>query len=161
MQIIITPSDIIERCIFDKYKKFCLYDKTEEDIQKLVEKNDPLSLSENDAYAIGLLKIIETDNLIHRFNENTLDILQIKSNIIQDELYINKNIIQKEIASYMLKFPSYFKSPFNYKVALEDLKKYILDIEKRIENLEIFEIKQKEKMFSYYRSIDIKKCLDI
>jgi len=161
MQIIITPSDLIIRCIFDKYKKFCIYDKTEEDIKQFVEENNPLSLSEQDAYAIGLLKIIETDNLIHRFNENILDILQIKSNIIQDELFINKNIILKEIETYMLKFPTYFKAPFNYKVALEDLIKYISEMNKKIEKLEVITVKQKEKVFNYYKSLDIKKCLNI
>lgn len=161
MQIIVTPNDIIQRCLWDKYKKFIVYEKTEEDVKKIVDENKPFSLSEEDAYAIGLLRIIETDNLIHRFNENILDVLQIKSNIIKDELYINKTTITREISTYMLKFPEYYKSPFNYKQAIEELKVYIEEIEKKIATLEIINVKNKEKMFAYFRSKDIRKCLNL
>ena len=161
MQIIVTPNDIIQRCLWDKYKKFILYEKQEEEIKKIVEENKPFSLTEEDAYVIGLLKIIETDNLIHRFNENVLDILQIRSNIIQDELYINKNNITKEIQNYMNKFPEYYKPTFNYKQAIEELKVYIKEVEKKVSDLEVTNVKNKDKMFVYYKSKDIRKCLTI
>lgn len=161
MQIIITPNDIIQRCLWDKYKKFCLYKNTEDEIKKLVEDNKPVSLSEEDSYAIGLLKVIETDNLIHRFNENILESLQIKSNIIKDELYINKNTILKEITTYLNKFPDYYKSPFNYKQAIDDLEIYIENMLLKIEKLETTNVKQREKIFIYFKSKDIKKCLKL
>ena len=161
MQIIITPNDIIQRCLWDKYKKYVLHDLKEEDIQKLVEDNKPISLSENDAYAIGLLKIIETDNLVHRFNENILDALQIKSNIIKDELYINKNVILKEISTYMEKFPKYYKAPFNYKESLIELEKYTNIIQEAVSDLEITNVKNREKIFLYYMSKDVRKCLKL
>lgn len=160
MQIIITPNDIIQRCLWDRYKKFCLYDKNNDDIKKMVEDNKPISLSEDDAYAIGLLKIIETNNLIHRFNENIIEILQVKSNVIKDELFINKNIIIKEIDNYLNKFPEYYKPPFNYVQSLQELKIYIENINDKISNLEIINVKQKEKIYLYYKSKDIKKCLN-
>ena len=161
MQIIVTPSDIILRCLWDKYKRFILYDKNEEEIKKIIDENKPFSLCEEDAYAIGLLRIIETDNLIHRFNENILDVLQIKSNIIKDELYIYKTTMIKEVSTYMNKFPEYFKPPFNYKVAIDDLKKYVEEIDKEIAKLEIINVKNKDKMFAYFRSKDIRKCLNL
>jgi hypothetical protein len=161
MQIIITPNDIIERCLWDKYKKFVLFNKTEHDIKMMVDENLAIPISEEDAYAIGLLKIIETDNLIHRFNENMLDTLQIKSNIINDELFINKNSILKEINSYLNKFPEYFKPKFNYKKAIEELKEYISKIEAKVSSLEERPVKQKEKIFIYLNSKDIRKCLDL
>lgn len=161
MQIIVTPNDIIQRCLWDKYKRFIIYEKTEEDIKKVVDENKPFSLSEEDAYAIGLLRIIETDNLVHRFNENILDILQIKSNIIKDELYINRTTIIREISTYMLKFPDYYKAPFNYKQSIEELKIYIGEVEKKIAELEIINVKNKDKMFAYFRSKDIRKCLNL
>lgn len=161
MQIIITPNDIIQRCLWDKYKKYVLYDIKENEIQKIVDENKPISLSEEDAYAIGLLKIIETDNLIHRFNENILDTLQIKSNVIKDELYINKNVITKEITTYMEKFPEYYKAPFNYKESLIELEKYIEKIEEAVSDLEITNVKNREKIFLYYMSKDIRKCLKL
>jgi hypothetical protein len=161
MQIIITPNDIIQRCLWDKYKKFCLGDKSEDDIKIIVNENNPMTISEDDAYAIGLLKIIETDNLIHRFNENVLDILQIKSNVIKDELYINKNVINRDIGNYLEKFPEYYKPPFNYIQSLSDLKKYIKEIEEKLENLEIINVKNRDKIFMYYKSRDIRKCLKL
>ena len=161
MQIIVTPSDIIQRCIWDKYRKFCLHDKTEEEVKKIVEDNKPVSLSEEDAYVVGLLRIIETDNLIHRFNENVLDVLQIKSNVFKDELYINKSSMLKEISTYFLKFPDYYKPPFNYKQALDELRIYVKMVEGKVLELEVTNVKQREKIFIYYKSKDIKKCLDI
>ena len=70
MQIIISPNDIIQRCLWDKYKKFCLHEKDEKEIEKIIESNKPVSLNENDAYVIGLLKVIETDNLRRDFTFN-------------------------------------------------------------------------------------------
>ena len=161
MQIIITPNDIIQRCLWDKYKKFCLYNNDEEEIKKIVEDNKPISLSEEDAFAIGLLKVIETDNLIHRFNENVLDSLQIKINRIKDEQFINKNTILKDVTTYMNKFPEYYKAPFNYRQGIDDLIIYIKNIEKKLNNIETTNVKQREKIFIYFKSKDIKKCLTL
>lgn len=161
MQIIVTPNDIIQRCLWDKYKRFCLYSKDENEIIKLIEENKPFHLNEEDAYAIGLLKVIETDNLIHRFNENILDSLQIKSNVIKDELYINKNTIIKEISTYLEKFPDSYKAPFNYKQSIHELKNYIQMVETKMNSLEITNVKQKEKIYIYYNSKDVRKCLSI
>jgi hypothetical protein len=161
MQIILTPNDIIERCLWDKYFKFVLYNKTENEIKTFIEENSPITISEEDAYAIGLLKIIETDNLIHRFNENIIEILQIKSNIINNDLFINKNVIMKELTTYMYKFPIYYKPAFNYKKAIEELDKYIKMIEENVNKLEIVTTKQKDKIFNFINSKDIRKCLEL
>jgi len=161
MQIIVTPNDIIQRCLWDKYKKYCLHNKSEDEVKKIVDENKPVHLNEEDAYVIGLLKIIETDNLIHRFNENILDSLQIKSNIIKDELFINKTTITKEITTYLDKFPDYYKAPFNYKQSIHELKNYIIVVEGKLKNLEIINVKQRDKVFMYYNSKDVRKCLTI
>lgn len=161
MQIIVTPNDIIQRCLWDKYKRFCLYDKDEKEIEKIIEGNKPISLNEEPAYVIGLLKVIETDNFVHRFNEDILDYLQIKSSVITDDLYINRTSITKFIFSYMDKFPIYYKPNFNYKNGLTDLTNYIENIKVKMEKLESTTIKNKEKLFVYYSSKDIKKMLTI
>jgi len=160
MQIIVTPNDIIQRCLWDKYKRFCLHDKNEEEIKNVVESNKPISLNENDAYVIGLLKIIETDNLIHRFNDDIFDFLQIKSSIIKDDLYISKYAINKFVSSYYDKFPDYYEPNVSYKKGLNDLRDYIKVIEGRIDNLETITIKNRDKLFTYFISKDIKKVLD-
>jgi len=160
MQIIVTPNDIIQRCLWDKYKRFCLFEKVEDDVKTIVEANKPISLNENDAYVIGLLKVIETDNFIHRFNDDVLDFLQIKSSIIKDDLYISKYAINKFVSSYYDKFPDYYKPNLSYKKGLADLLKYIKIIEERIGDLETTTIKNRDKLFTYYVSKEIKKVLD-
>lgn len=161
MQIIVSPNDIIQRCLWDKYKKFCLDDKDEKEIEKIIEFNKPISLSERDAYVIGLLKVIETDNFIHRFNEDILDYLQIKSSIINDDLFINKSSITKFIFTYLDKFPSYYKPKFNYKNGIDELVKYLDNIKDNLNNLESTTIKNKDKLFTYYVSKDVKKLLTL
>ena len=160
MQIIVTPNDIIQRCLWDKYKRFCLHDNNEEEIKNIVEANKPVSLSENDAYVIGLLKIIETDNLVHRFNDDVFDFLQIKSSIIKDDLYISKYAINKFVSSYYDKFPSYYNPNVSYAKGLVDLRAYIKVIEDRIANLETITIKNRDKLFTYFMAKDIKKVLN-
>lgn len=161
MQIIVNPNDIIQRCLFDKYKKFCLFDKTDSEIEKIVEENKPISLSENDAYVIGLLKIIETDNLVHRFNEDIIECIQIKSNVINDELYINKSSIRKFVTNYLDKFPSYYKPPLSYRQGIDDLVTYVTNIGDGLDNLETIDITNKEKVYTYYLSKDVKKLLTL
>ena len=160
MQIIVTPNDIIQRCLWDKYKRFCLHDNNEGEIKNIVEANKPVSLNENDAYVIGLLKIIETDNLVHRFNDDVFDFLQIKSSIIKEDLYISKYAINKFVTSYYDKFPDYYKPSVSYGKGLVDLRAYIKLIEERIGNLETITIKNRDKLFTYFIAKDIKKVLD-
>jgi len=160
MQIIVTPNDVIQRCLWDKYKRFCLHDKVENEIKNIVEANKPISLNENDAYVIGLLKIIETDNLVHRFNDDVFEFLQIKSSIIKDDLYISKYAINKFVTSYYDKFPDYYKPNMSYTKGLSDLRDYLKLIEDRINNLDTITIKNRDKLFTYYMSKDIKKVLN-
>lgn len=161
MQIIVTPNDIIQRCLWDKYKKFCLHEKDEKEIEKIVENNKPISLNENDAYVIGLLKVIDTDNFVHRFNEDIIDYLQIKSSIVNDDLYINKSSISKFINTYLDKFPVYYKPNMNYKNGIDDLINYVSAIQNNIEKIEAIPIKNKDKVFYYYMSKDVKKLLTL
>lgn len=161
MIITINPHDIIKRCIWSEYKRFILKDKTEDEIIKIVERNEPTVISEEDAYVIGLLKIIETDNLKHRFNLHILDSLQVKSNVFDDGLYINKNIITRDIVSYKNRFPSYYTPEVNYKKAIDDLLIYIETIKVELEKLEVFPYTSKDKTYDFYNSNHVKKILDL
>lgn len=161
MQIIVTPHDIIQRCIWDKYLRFCLADKKKAEVEKIIIENKPISLSEDDAYVIGLLKIIETENLIHRFNEEVIESLQIKSDVIDDQLYIKKNTILKQIDDYLNKFPESYEPPNNYIETLEELKVYIKKIRKVVATLDITNIKRHDITVSYFNSKEIKKSLSL
>lgn len=159
MQLILTPQDIILRCLWDRYRKYCISKLSDSEVEKIIEENKPRIISEEDGYVIGLLKIIETDNLIHAFNEYIIDILQFKSSVINNELYINKKVIIKEINNFTNNFPASFKAPFNYKVAIDDLIKHIGRIETTVGQLEEFNCKTNDKIVIYVNSKHIRKCL--
>lgn len=161
MQIIVNPNDIIERCLWDKYVRFCLKDESKNDIDKIIKNNKPISLSEEDAYVIGLLKVIKTDNLVHRFNEDMIENLQIKSSMYDDQLFVKKSAINKQIDSYLNKFPDSYEPPLNYKESLNDLKDYIKKIQNKVSKLSITNIKRHDINIPHYNSKEIRKILDL
>ena len=67
MTINIKPSDIVKRGLWDTYVYYVV--GSEKDAEQLLLKDEEFILSERDAIVIGLLKVMETDNLIHRFND--------------------------------------------------------------------------------------------
>lgn len=160
MIITITPDDIIKRCLWKAYKRFALRNVTEDEIEKIVKENKPISLDEEMAYVIGLLKVIETDNLVHKFDTHIIDILRIKSTIQNNDVFISKRIIEMEIDNYIKRFPNYWKPDKNYDKSLSDLALYIDKIKENIVNVEISEFKVKDRIVKYYSSKSIKKLIE-
>lgn len=160
MIITLTPNDIIKRCLWRSYKRFALRGTPESEIENIIKENKPISLDEEMAYVIGLLRVIETDNLIHRFDSHIFDILRIKSTIQEDEVCISVRVIEMEIEGFKKRFPSYWKPELNYEKALIELIKYIGLIQKKLSDIEIHEYKVKERMVKYYLSKDIKKLIE-
>ena len=66
MQIKILPEDLVRRCLWDSYVYYVL--GSDKDAEQLLKENKEFEISERDALVIGLLKVIETSNLIHKFN---------------------------------------------------------------------------------------------
>lgn len=161
MIITIQPDDIIKRGLWSDYKRFVLKDKTEEEIKTIVEKNEPTVIDEDSAYVIGLLKVIESENIIHRFNQHIVESLQIKSNIFDNTLFINKNVIQREIVSYKLRFPSYYKPNVIYEKSIKDLFVYVDKIKEQLDKLEINEFSSNDKTYEFYNSNQVKKILEL
>jgi len=160
MQILITPEDIIRRCLWNKYKKFVLKGKSEEEINDLIIENKPEILSENDAYVIGLLKVVETENLVHRFNLHIEDFLKIKSTINGDRVIINKSSLLKETLEFKDMFPDTYKPDSFYQDAIDDMKKHVVDVYEKIDELEIIQIPVKDgKIFTYVLSSDVQKII--
>lgn len=160
MQILITPEDIIKRCLFNKYKRFVLKGKSQEEINKWIEENKPEILSENDAYVIGLLKVVETENLIHQFNLYIEDFLKIKSTINNDKVIINKSSLLKEILEYKDMFPEAYIAKTSYQKNIDDMKKYIVDVYEMIEKLETLQIPGRDgKTYTYVISSEINKIV--
>ena len=73
MQIKITPEDILKRGLWDYYTYYII--GNEKESQELLKNNKEFIISEKDAIVIGLLKVMETDNLIHRFNDYLIYVL--------------------------------------------------------------------------------------
>ena len=85
MTIKIYPEDIVRMCLWDHYVYYIV--GSEKEAEKLLKENKEMELSERDALVIGLLKIIETDNLIHKFNSYVMEFLTNKSIKEKDFLF--------------------------------------------------------------------------
>lgn len=161
MQILVNPSDIIKRCLWLKYKRFCLKDKKEEELQEIVISDKPIILSEEVAFVIGLLKVVETPNLVHRFKYDMEEILKSLSTIVNNRLYIRTNDILKEISLFKECFPDYFNPSFEYKKGVDELKTFINKVYPEIEKLPITKIPNKDgKLIDHFSSNSVKILLN-
>lgn len=160
MQIIVTPEDIIKRLLFPNYKRFVLKNKTDEEIKKWIEENKPEVLSENDAYVIGLLKVIETNNLVHRFRLYIEDLLKNRSTIVNDQVVINKSVLIKEIVSFNDAIPDGFNPDYDFQVAMNELKDYIYKFYNEIKELKNVNHTMKDgKKYTFILSSDVNKVI--
>jgi len=170
MQILVTPSDLIKRCLWLEYQRYFLTDqdlttgkrklKSKDEITRIIQEDKPMVLKEDDAFVIGLLKVVETPNVVHRFKDHIEEYLTIKSIITNNRLWILKSIILKEIISFKYCFPDEYNPPFEYKKGIEDLKKFVDDLYAIVEKIEPTKIPDKEgKMKEYVSSNQVKNLL--
>jgi hypothetical protein len=157
MQITITPEDLIRRCVWDNYVYYVL--GSEKEAEKILKQNDPMGLSERDALIIGLLKVIETDNLIFKFNTYVVEILSNKSIKEKDYTLIRKKTFDTAIDKFLDKFPDYWEPSTVWTNSLKDLVEYINEMKNGLENLEIHKIVDKNVTYEFYNSNNIKKLL--
>lgn len=158
MQIKITPEDIVKRGMWDFYTYYIV--GSEKEAQELLKKNEEFILSERDAIVIGLLKVMETDNLIHRFNDYLMHFLSIRSIKEKTDALIKKTALEKSIEKFLEKFPEYWKAPMNYQNALKDLKKYIEDLNNDIKSLEVTAVTIQNITYDFYSSNAVRKLLN-
>lgn len=170
MQILVTPSDLIKRCLWLEYQRYFLtYQdsntgkrklKTKEEITKFIQEDQPMVLKEDDAYVIGLLKVVETPNIVHRFKDHIEEYLKVKSSIINNRLWILKNIILKEVITFKDCFPDEYNASFEYKKGIEDMKKFVDNLYLEVEKIEPTKIPDKDgKMKDYVSSNQVKNIL--
>ena len=158
-----TPEDLLKRALWGDYKRFALRDHNDDDLQKIVLENNPISISEETGYVIGLLKVIETDNLVHRFSTHISEVLKNKSTIFTSasgdkNVYISVKVVENELINFRKRFPEYWKG--DYENAIKKLNLHIDKIENSVKDFEIFEFKIKEKKVRYFQSKDIKKMIE-
>ena len=158
MQIKITPEDIVKRGMWDFYTYYII--GSEKEAQDLLKKNEEFILSEKDAIVIGLLKVMETDNLIHKFNDYLVHFLSIRSIQEKTDALIKKKTLVAAIEKFMAKFPTYWKAPINYQNSLKDLKKYVEELSNNISQLEIIEVTIQNISYDFYSSNAVRKLLN-
>lgn len=159
MKITLSAEDLIRRCVWDNYVYYVV--GSEKEAEKILKENQQIELSERDALVVGLLKVIETDNLIHKFNTYIIEILSNKSihSPQKEYLLIRKKTFDMAVDKFLDKFPNYWESNTRWKKSLLDLETSIDVMKKDLEKLEIHKIVDKNVTYEFYNSNNIKKLL--
>jgi hypothetical protein len=157
MRILIKPSDLVKRCIWDYYVYYIV--GNEKESQRLLEQDQEFEISERDALVCGLLKVIETDNLVHRFNDHMVHFLNTKSLKEKDALWIKKKGVEFQLDKFLDKFPDYWEAPQNYLNALTDLVEYMSQVKSNLSKLDSHKINIQNLTFEVYSSNAVKKTL--
>ena len=157
MKIKIYPEDIVRMCLWDHYVYYII--GSEKEAEKLLKENVEMELSERDALVIGLLKVIETDNLIHKFNTYVMEFLTNKSIKEKEYLLVRKKTFDWAVDKFVDKFPDYWEPSLLYTKALKDLVEYIDIIKLEIEKLEVHKIVDKNVTYEFYGANNVKKLL--
>ncbi len=157
MQIRVFPIDLIKRCVWDHYVYYII--GSDKEGEKILKENKEFEISERDALVIGLLKIIETDNLIHKYNSYLVDFLANKSINNNSQVLIRKKSLEIFIDKFMDKFPQYWEPDLSYKKSLESLKEYIDSFKEDIQKLEIHKVSDQFGTYEFVVSNNVKKML--
>jgi hypothetical protein len=145
MRIILCAEDIIKRCVWDHYVYYVL--GSDKEGEKILKENKEFEITEKDALVIGLLKTIETENLIHKFNTYIVDLLSNKSINNNQQTVLRKRTLETSVDKFLDKFPDYWTPDLVFKKSLIDLVDYIDIFKKNIEKLDI--VKVTDQMGTY------------
>lgn len=158
MTIKIYPEDIVRRCLWDHYVYYIL-GGSDKEAEKILRENQEMEVSEKDALVMGLLKVIETDNLIHKFNGYVMELLTNKSLKEKELLLIRKKTFDAAVDKFVEKFPDYWEPNSIFRRGLEDLVVYVENIKKEVDLLEICKIVDKNVTYEFYNSNAVRKLL--
>lgn len=158
MKITICAEDIVKRCLWDTFTYYVV--GSEKEAEKILKENKEFELSERDAIIIGLLKVMETDNLIHRFNDYLMHFLTVRSLKEKDNFLIKKKSVETAIEKFLDKFPNYWEPNIVYKQSLKDLVEYTKDLNNKISKLEIVKMSVQNVSYEFYNTSSVKKLLN-
>jgi hypothetical protein len=144
-------------CLWDHYVYYIV--GSEKEAEKLLKENAEMELSERDALVIGLLKLIETDNLIHKFNSYIMEFLTNKSIKEKEYLLVRKKTFDFAIDKFVDKFPDYWEPNSNWSRSLKELVDYVEIMKIEVEKLEIHKIVDKNVTYEFYNSNNVRKLL--
>ena len=157
MTIKIYPEDIVRMCLWDNYVYYIV--GSEKEAEKILKENAEMEIPERDALVIGLLKIIETDNLIHKFNTYIMEFLTNKSIKHNDYTLVRKRTFDLSVDKFVDKFPDYWVPNSYWSNSLKDLVDYVEVMKVDIEKIEIHKVVDKNVTYEFYNSNNIKKLL--
>ena len=106
MQILLTPEDIIKRCLWNDFEYYILKDKNKDQINKIIADNTEFKINEESALVIGLLKVLETPNLVHRLKQQINNQLVLKTVKYESKQYIGKQGIISFVEKFRSNFPA-------------------------------------------------------
>jgi hypothetical protein len=144
-------------CLWDHYVYYIV--GSEKEAEKLLKENAEMELSERDALVIGLLKVIETDNLIHKFNTYVMEFLTNKSIKEKEYLLVRKKTFDLALDKFVDKFPDHWEPNSYWSKSLKELVEYVEGMKILIEKLEIHKIVDKNVTYEFYNSNNVKKLL--
>lgn len=157
MKITITPEDLVRRCLWDHFVYYIL--GSDKNAEIMLNENKELELSEKDALVIGLLKTIETDNLIHKFNTYVVDFLTNKSINNSNQVLIRKKALEIAVDKFLDKFPDYWIPNAIYKKSLSELVDYLEDFKIKLEKLDVQKVTDQFGTYEFFVSNNVKKLL--
>jgi hypothetical protein len=157
MNITVTPEDLVRRCVWDHYVYYVV--GSDKEAEKILKENKEFEISERDSLVIGLLKVIETDNLIHKYNTYLVDFLANKSINNNAQVLIRKKALEICIDKFLDKFPDYWIPNSLYKNSLSELVDYIEEFKVKIEKLEIHKVSDQFGTYEFVVSNNVKKLL--
>jgi hypothetical protein len=158
MTINIYPEDIVRRCLWDTYVYYVI-GGSDKEAERILKENKEITMSEQDALVIGLLKVIETDNLIFKFNTYIAELLSNRSSKVNEYLLIRKKTFDSAIEKFVDKFPDYWVPGLSYIKSLKELVEYVEAMKVEVEKLEIHKVVDKNVTYEFYNSATIKKLL--
>ena len=158
MKILITPEDIVKRGLWDSFSYYVI--GSEKEAEKIFRENKEFELNERDAIVIGLLKVMETDNLIHRFNDYLTHFISLRSIKDKETFYIKKKYLETSISKFLQKFPDYWTPNTKWENSLLDLKDYIKKLEGELGELDIHKISIQNITYEFYSINSVKKLLN-
>jgi hypothetical protein len=103
---------------------------------------------------------METDNLVHRFNDYMVHFLTIKSIKEKDDVIVRKKSVEVAIEKFIDKFPKYWEAPLNYVNSLKELNKYIDSLKSKIDELEVIKLTIQNMPQEVYISNSVRKLLN-
>ena len=157
MKIILCAEDLIRRCLWDSYVYYVL--GSDKDAEQLLKENKEFEISERDALVIGLLKVIETSNLIHKFNTYVVEFLTNKSINQGKDVLVRKRGLESAVDKFLDKFPDYWVPNTEYKKSLTELVDYIEIFKSSIEKMDIIKVTDQFGTHEYLNSNNVKKLL--